>query len=73
MAPPISAASAVHRRHRGVDLGSYNMNPANIEVRNNVTNGVLKPTLYPTRYDWEFIPIEGRTFTDPGSAACVVP
>jgi VCBS repeat-containing protein len=45
----------------------------NSEVRNSDTHGVLKLTLYPTSYDWEFIPIDGMTFTDSGSASCVVP
>ena len=41
------------------------------EVRNSETWGVLKLTLHPTSYDWEFIPIAGQTFTDSGSAPCV--
>lgn len=45
----------------------------NSEVRNNTTHGVLKFTLHPTSYDWEFIPIAGQTFTDSGSESCVVP
>jgi LysM repeat protein len=40
------------------------------EVRNNETFGVLKLTLRPTSYDWEFIPIPGQSFTDSGSAPC---
>jgi acid phosphatase type 7 len=40
------------------------------EVRNNDTFGVLKLTLNPGSYDWQFVPIEGGTFTDSGSAAC---
>jgi len=32
--------------------------------------GVIKLTLYPTGYDWQFIPQTGQTFTDTGSAAC---
>ncbi|MFL5755423.1 MAG: metallophosphoesterase family protein [Chloroflexota bacterium] len=39
-------------------------------VRNSTTYGVLKLTLHPTSYDWQFIPQAGRTFTDHGSAAC---
>ena len=45
----------------------------NSEVRDNSTWGLLKFTLHPTRYDWEFIPVEGGTFHDSGSAACVWP
>ena len=40
-------------------------------MRNSNTFGVLKLTLSPTRYDWQFMPISGQTFTDSGSAPCV--
>lgn len=43
---------------------------ANSEVRDNRTYGVLKLTLRPGRYAWEFIPIAGQKFHDEGSAAC---
>lgn len=43
----------------------------NSVVRNGTTWGVLKMTLHPTSYDWEFIPIAGQTFTDTGSADCI--
>src|SRR6185503_6360026 len=43
----------------------------NNQVRNNITNGVLKLTLHPNSYDWKFIPIAGQTFTDSGSSNCV--
>jgi hypothetical protein len=46
---------------------------ANSQVRNNTANGVLKFTLHPTSYDWQFIPIAGQTFTDSGSTQCVTP
>jgi len=42
----------------------------NSEVRNSNTFGVLKLTLRPTSYDWQFVPEAGRTFTDSGSTAC---
>src|SRR5258706_1266614 len=45
--------------------------PPNSAVRNSDTHGVLKLTLHPTSYDWEFIPIAGDTFTDSGSRPCV--
>jgi hypothetical protein len=44
--------------------------PANSEVRNDSTWGVLKLTLHPTSYDWQFIPVAGSTFTDSGSDTC---
>jgi hypothetical protein len=43
---------------------------ANSEVRNTDTFGVLKLTLRPTRYDWQFVPETGKTFTDSGSETC---
>jgi hypothetical protein len=32
--------------------------------------GVLKLTLRPTSYDWQFLPIAGATFTDSGTGSC---
>jgi hypothetical protein len=43
---------------------------ANSEVRNNDAFGVLKLTLRPNGYDWQFVPEQGKTFTDSGSGAC---
>jgi hypothetical protein len=43
----------------------------NSEVRDSTTHGVLKFTLKPTSYDWEFIPVAGQSFRDWGSAKCV--
>jgi acid phosphatase type 7 len=40
------------------------------EARNNATYGVLKLTLHPGSYDWEFIPISGQSYTDSGSTNC---
>lgn len=34
------------------------------------TFGVLKLDLYPDRYEWEFIPVEGEEFTDNGETPC---
>jgi hypothetical protein len=42
----------------------------NSEVRNDDTFGVLKLTLHANGYDWEFVPEEGKTFTDRGSGVC---
>jgi hypothetical protein len=57
----------------GASLSSLNTIAPNSEIRNNTAHGVLKLTLHPTSYDWEFIPIAGQTFTDSGSALCVTP
>lgn len=40
------------------------------EVRHWGAFGVLKLTLYPGRYDWEFVPVDGASFTDSGSDVC---
>jgi acid phosphatase type 7 len=42
----------------------------NSEVRNNETYGVLKLTLNPESYSWQFVPVKGKTFTDSGSGVC---
>ncbi len=46
---------------------------ANSELRDYSTYGVIKLTLHPASYDWQFIPIAGGTFTDSGSQACLTP
>jgi hypothetical protein len=43
---------------------------ANSEVRNTDTYGVIKLTLTPGHYIWQFIPEEGKTFADAGSGEC---
>jgi len=43
---------------------------ANSEVRNTDTYGVIKLTLTPGHYAWQFIPEEGKTFADAGSGEC---
>jgi acid phosphatase type 7 len=43
---------------------------ANTEVYNDDTYGVLELTLHPKRYAWEFVPVEGETFSDSGVARC---
>jgi acid phosphatase type 7 len=42
----------------------------NSQVFNNDTFGVLKLTLHPTSYDWQFVPEAGGTFTDSGTSSC---
>ncbi|MEO6326287.1 MAG: metallophosphoesterase [Thermoanaerobaculia bacterium] len=43
---------------------------ANSEVRNVGAFGVLKLTLHPAGYDWQFVAAAGSAFTDSGSASC---
>jgi hypothetical protein len=38
--------------------------------RRGTPNGVLKLTLRADGYDWNFIPVEGQSFSDTGSGAC---
>jgi hypothetical protein len=42
----------------------------NSRVRNDHTYGVLKLTLHPSSYDWQFVPVVDKTFTDSGTTSC---
>lgn len=42
----------------------------NSQVRNGDTYGVLKLTLKPAAYQWQFVPEAGKTFSDAGSGSC---
>jgi hypothetical protein len=53
---------------RSHDLLGFAM--PNSELREWDTYGVLKLTLSPGKYAWEFIPEEGKTFHDSGSGVC---
>lgn len=52
--------------------GVYKMGPVakNSEVRDNTAYGILKLTLSPGRYAWEFVPAAGGRFHDSGTATC---
>jgi hypothetical protein len=39
-------------------------------AHNGSTFGVLKLTLHPGSYDWKFVPVAGKTFTDSGTTRC---
>jgi hypothetical protein len=54
----------------GAELTGFPSVRANSEVRNNTTWGVLKLTLRPDRYDWQFVPVAGQSFSDSGSDTC---
>ena len=54
----------------GTPLRAFTSLAANSEVRNAATYGVLKLTLSPGGYSWQFVPIEGQAWTDQGSASC---
>ena len=44
--------------------------PPNVEASNDDTFGILQLNLHSASYDWQFIPIAGKSFTDSGSTAC---
>lgn len=54
----------------GAALDAFSTIAPNSQARNNTTFGVLKLTLHPSSYDFEFRPIAGSSFTDKGSTAC---
>jgi acid phosphatase type 7 len=55
----------------GAPLRGIDKPIANSEVHNATTFGVIKFVLQPNSYSWEFIPIQGQTFTDKGTQTCV--
>jgi acid phosphatase type 7 len=42
----------------------------NSAVKNDNTYGVLKLTLRPRGYDWRFLPVAGKSFSDSGAGRC---
>jgi hypothetical protein len=54
----------------GAGLYAFPTNSDLIAVRNNTSHGVLKLTLAPGSYTWEFTPIAGDSFTDSGTDIC---
>jgi hypothetical protein len=54
----------------GGKLNTISRPAPNVEVYADRTFGVLKLTLRPQAYTWEFVPAMGRSFTDRGEAAC---
>ncbi len=53
----------------GTQRGFGKIRP-NSQARNASTPGVLKLTLKPGSYGWEFVPVAGETFTDSGTKGC---
>jgi hypothetical protein len=54
----------------GAGVRSFATIRPNSQVRNSGTFGVLKLTLQAASYDWQFIPVAGKTFKDSGSTDC---
>jgi len=73
---PDGIADASHGiREFVVGTGGKNLRPftvvrANSELRSLEAFGVLKLTLSPGRYQWEFIPQAGKSFQDSGAGTC---
>jgi hypothetical protein len=57
----------------GASHSPLNLPKPNSEARDDQTYGVIKLTLRSGAYDWEFIPEQGKTYTDAGTASCVDP
>jgi hypothetical protein len=55
----------------GAGLYAWESESPIVEVRDNTTHGVLRLSLLPGSYSWQFLPVPGPTgFTDTGTAAC---
>jgi acid phosphatase type 7 len=54
----------------GTSLRPFSNIKPNSQVRNASTHGILKLTLHSTSYEWRFVPVAGKTFTDSGSKSC---
>lgn len=54
----------------GAPLLPFGTRTPNLQVRQNSAHGVLKLTLYETRYTWQFISVAGKSFTDSGGTKC---
>jgi hypothetical protein len=54
----------------GASHYAFNAPIANSEVRDKTSYGVLKLTLHPGSYDWQFLLVAGASFTDSGTTAC---
>ena len=54
----------------GAPLRPFDTVEPTSEVRNDEVHGVLKLTLLPRAYEWEFLPEEAGSFTDSGRGEC---
>ena len=58
----VGTGGGSHAKVRAIQPNNQALNPH--------TYGVLKLTLYPTSYDWEFVAAGEKTFTDSGNTPC---
>jgi hypothetical protein len=54
----------------GGSLDPTNNHAANSEAWQTSALGVLKLTLHPTSYDWQFVSVAGSLYTDSGTGSC---
>jgi hypothetical protein len=54
----------------GTGLRSMGATKPNSAARQNTAHGVLKLTLKPGAYDYQFVPVAGKNYSDQGSASC---
>ncbi len=54
----------------GAPLREWGTPAPHSEVRHNAAWGVMKFTLYPDHYAWQFYPVAGQTFSDTGQGEC---
>ena len=54
----------------GAELRGFNPALSTTEVRESKTFGILKLTLGPTKYSWEFVSVAGGHFRDSGKGSC---
>jgi len=55
----------------GISLRSLGLPALNSEVRSDANHGVLSLTLHSAGYSWRFVSLQGSSFSDFGSTACV--
>lgn len=67
---PISGMREIVVGTGGKNITTPDRKPAALEVDNHDTFGVLQLTLHATSFDWQFVPVAGKTFTDSGSQSC---
>jgi acid phosphatase type 7 len=54
----------------GAELNRFSRTEPNSRARDSRSHGVLKLTLHPGSYEWEFIPATGKAFMDSGTTRC---
>ncbi len=54
----------------GAGLRRFSVLLPNSEAHNDEAHGVLKLTLFPASYEWDFVAVQGATYTDSGSGVC---